>query len=101
MPRPQEPAVKQELKSIRDSNIPPYEDSGPDLQLMANQPTPGSVVTTNTVPELGVTEWKLSNGARVVVKPTNNSESIRMSAFSPGGSSLVSDADYDSARYAG
>ncbi len=57
-------------------------------------PTPGRVVTTNTIVPLGVTEWRLSNGARVILKPTDfKADEIHLSAFSPGGSSLASDRD--------
>src|SRR5688572_820354 len=68
---------------------------------MENPPKPGKVVEAKTIPELGVTEWKLQNGVRVVVKPTDfANDEVRMAAFSPGGHSLVKDADFDSARFA-
>lgn len=101
LPKPNEAAVKSTIGNVKNSVIPPYEDSGGDQQLMAGLPTPGKIVGVDTVPDLGVVEWKLSNGARVILKATTNGDTVRMSAFSPGGSSLVSDADYDSARYAG
>ena len=42
-----------------------------------------------------MTDWKLSNGVRVVVKPTDfKADEVLIQAFSPGGTSLVSDADY-------
>ena len=48
-----------------------------------------------------MTEWKLGNGARVIVKPTDfSNDQVQMSAFSPGGHSLVRDAQYESARFA-
>ncbi len=40
---------------------------------------PGTVVATRTIPEIGVTEWTLSNGVRVVVKPTDfKSDEVRL-----------------------
>ena len=69
--------------------------------LLDRDPTPGRVVEEKSVPAINVTEWKLSNGVRVLVKPTDFKEDeVRMSAYSPGGTSLVSDADYLSAAYA-
>ena len=38
---------------------------------MAKPPTPGKVVKETHDDEVGVTEWTLSNGVRVVVKPTD------------------------------
>jgi zinc protease len=62
---------------------------------------PGKIVDEKTLPAINLTEWKLSNGARVLVKPTDFKEDeILFSAYSPGGTSLVSDADYMSAAYA-
>ena len=50
---------------------------------------------------LGVTEWTLSNGVRVVVKPTSfKQDEILFYAFSPGGNSLVATADLPSAALA-
>jgi zinc protease len=44
---------------------------------------------------LGITEWRLSNGARVVLKPTTFKEDeILFRAISPGGTSLASDRDF-------
>ena len=60
------------------------------------------MVATREIAEMGVTEWKLSNGAKVVVKPTTfKNDEVRLTGFSPGGHSLVKDADYDAARFAG
>jgi zinc protease len=60
-----------------------------------------TITDERALPELGVTEWRLSNGIRVVVKPTQfKNDEILFSAFSPGGSSLVSDADQLSATLA-
>jgi zinc protease len=59
------------------------------------------VVKTTTRAEAGVTEWILSNGATVVLKPTTLKEDqILFRAFAPGGTSLASDADFVSARIA-
>jgi zinc protease len=51
--------------------------------------------------EFGITEWQLSNGVHVVLKPTTLKEDeILVRAFSPGGTSLVPDEDYIPARTA-
>ena len=48
--------------------------------------------------EFGITEWQLSNGVKVVLKPTTfKQDEVLFRAFSPGGTSLASDADFISA----
>jgi zinc protease len=82
--------------------VAPYEDAVAAGPLMAQKPAPGKIVSRRAIPEIGVTEWKLSNGARVVVKPTTfRNDEVRLSGFSPGGHSLVKDGDYDAARFSG
>ena len=56
---------------------------------------------TTPRPEAGITEWTLSNGATVVLKPTTLKEDqILFRATAPGGTSLASDADFIPARVA-
>ncbi|MEX2285125.1 MAG: insulinase family protein [Gemmatimonadota bacterium] len=73
-----------------------------DDPLLDRMPTRGRVVSEKTTPQTGVTEWQLSNGARVLVKPTDfKADEVLFTAFSPGGNSLVSDADFMSASMMG
>jgi zinc protease len=42
-----------------------------------------------------ITEWQLSNGARVILRPTDyKKDEVLFRAVSPGGTSLASDADF-------
>lgn len=69
--------------------------------LVEHMPTGGTVVSSRSIPAVGVTEWTLSNGARVFVKPTDfKADEVLFSATSPGGTSLASNADYMSASLA-
>jgi zinc protease len=78
-----------------------YEDKVVKGALLATTPIPGKVVSQQKVDELGVTELTLTNGAKVVLKPTTfKNNEILFSAISAGGSSLYSDADYLSASNA-
>ncbi|MFC1595505.1 M16 family metallopeptidase [Gemmatimonadota bacterium] len=80
---------------VRDAGIAPYVDTVADAALMEELPVPGSVVSEAYTEEIDVTEWVLSNGARVILKPTDfNEDQIIFSAWSPGGTSLLDDADY-------
>ena len=101
MTKPTEADLVATIKDVAARDIAPYDDAAPSAPLMAASPAPGRVVSTRTIPELGVTEWTLNNGVRVVVKPTDfKNDEVRMTAFAPGGTSLASDADYDSAKFA-
>ena len=63
-----------------------------DGNLLATTPAPGTIVSSRTLESVGITEWTLSNGVRVVLKPTPfKQDQILFRAFSPGGSSLAPD----------
>lgn len=80
----------------------PYVDSHDAADLMTDSPAPGTIVRETTIAEVGVTEWELSNGARVVLKPTTfKQDELVFRATSPGGSSLAPDADAAAAMSAG
>ena len=71
-----------------------YVDSVTDAPLIATPPTPGRITAERTLPETGVVEWTLSNGARMLVKPTDfKADEVLFAARSPGGTSLVADGD--------
>ncbi len=75
-----------------------YTETVSAAPLVATTPPKGRIVSESAIPELGVTDWRLSNGVRVLVKPTDfKADEILMTAFSPGGASLVADSDYAAA----
>jgi len=79
----------------------PYVDAAAGQALMDAPPSPGAIVKTTTRADAGITEWTLSNGATVVLKPTTLKEDqILFRAVAPGGTSLASDADFIPARVA-
>ncbi|HVF38302.1 MAG TPA: insulinase family protein [Gemmatimonadaceae bacterium] len=70
-------------------------------KLIETPPAAGKVVSSRAIPGIGATEWKLSNGARVIIKPTDfKADEVLFSAYSPGGHSLVPDPDFMSAAMA-
>ncbi|RMG69032.1 MAG: insulinase family protein, partial [Bacteroidetes bacterium] len=98
---PAEADLRAMLEEVSQWELAPYEDKVADVPLMSEIPQAGSVVAVSERPELGVTEWTLSNGARVILKPTNfKNDEIGFSAFSPGGTSLYPDSLYMSANEA-
>ena len=69
--------------------------------LVEQAPKAGKIKKTAYNKILGTTEWTLSNGVRVVVKPTTfKQDEILFYAFSQGGNSLVATADLPSAALA-
>jgi len=98
---PKEATVNEWINSVLKDNITPYVDQVSDKPLLAKKPVAGKVVAETTIAELGVTELKLSNGVKVLLKPTDfKNDEISFYGFSPGGTSLYSDADYQSAANA-
>jgi zinc protease len=92
---PREAAIAAVLARVADAAITPYDDRVADRPLMASKPPPAAIESETTISELEVTEWRLANGVRVVLKPTDfKNDQVLFTAFSPGGSSLVSDADH-------
>ncbi|MQY76610.1 MAG: hypothetical protein GH155_03185 [Spirochaeta sp.] len=75
--------------------ISPYRDTLQDKPLIPVMPGGGSIVHEKRIENLGVTEWSLSNGVRVILKPTDfKNNEILLGAYSPGGHSLAADSDY-------
>ncbi len=72
----------------------PYEEKVIATSLLSVAPTPGKVVSEKENKELGVTEWTLSNGIKVMVKPTDfKNDQILMSATRYGGQFLYDTKD--------
>lgn len=69
--------------------------------LIAHPPAPGRIVAESQMPNVGIAEWKLSNGARVLVKPTDfKADEVLMGAYAIGGTSLAPDSSFMSAALA-
>ena len=79
----------------------PYVDTDSDLPLIGPMPPGGKVVEVERIESLDVTMLTLSNGPRVVLKPTDyKNDEILLQASSPGGSSLADDDHYLNATLA-
>ena len=86
---------------VERGSIAAYSESVSDDALIDPMPTAGKIVGARTIAGAGVTEWKLSNGARVLIKPTDfKADEILMTAYSPGGLSQASNSDFMSAALA-
>ncbi len=106
---PQKDSVKvptpAELKEVFDhaskTQVVAYKETLSTEPLVAKEPTAGRIVATQTTPAVNVTDWTLSNGAHVLVKPTDfKDDEVLFSASAMGGSSVASDSDFISAALA-
>ncbi|HEX7243316.1 MAG TPA: insulinase family protein [Longimicrobiaceae bacterium] len=92
---PTEASLRAVLDSAARRPVTAYADRTSDRPLVPTPPKPGRVTAERVVAEVGVREWTLSNGARVVLKPTDFKEDeILFVAGSPGGTSLAPDSLY-------
>ena len=83
------------------SKVVAYTETVSNEALVAKAPVAGKIVSSAPIASVGITEWKLSNGARVLVKPTDfKADEVLLGSFSNGGTSLASDPDFMSASLA-
>jgi len=98
---PTEAEVYAALDNVSKKNIEAYVDEVSDEPLLAKIPTPAPAKAEKVIEEVDVTELILANGVRVILKQTDfKNDEVNMSAYSKGGHSLYSDADYKHANSA-
>lgn len=91
--RPGEARLAFVADSVTRSELAAYTETVSEAPLLASTPAPGHIVETDSTPDIGVIRWTLSNGARVVLKPTDfKDDEILFAATSPGGLSLLPDS---------
>ncbi len=82
------------FQKAKTSTLAAFVDSTSDSPLVPTPPKAGSVVAQRVLEGTGIIEWKLSNGAKVLLKPTTfKDDEVLFGAQSPGGASLLPDAD--------
>jgi zinc protease len=98
---PSEAEIKKLANDAMSAPVEAWKDAG-EQPLMTAKPTPGKVTATTHDAATDATVWTLSNGIKVVVKPTTfQNDEVRFTGWQPGGTSLLSDAEYDQARFGG
>lgn len=101
LPTVSEAQVREAVMTALVKEIEPYEDTLTDIPLLAQKPVPGRIVSSQYFREVDVTEWTLSNGVTVYHKQTDfKNDELMFSAYSLGGTSMVPDSEYFSAKYA-
>ncbi len=95
-----EDRVKAIVAEVEKADIPAWEEKAIPTALMTNPPKPGKITKEKTFDKIGVYQWTLSNGATVIIKPTDfENDSVSFVGDSPGGTALSSDADYHNTRF--
>jgi len=92
---PPEAALLAIFRAVETMAIDPYHDVVSAEPLVTEEPESGPIVAEKKIPQLDLHEWTLGNGVRVLLKPTDfKNDEILFSAYSDGGTSLISDEEY-------
>ncbi|MCZ4224863.1 M16 family metallopeptidase [Pedobacter rhodius] len=98
---PDETSINGWMKSVQQEQLAIYKDAFVNKPLLEKIPVGGKIVKQTELNEIKASDLVLSNGVRVILKPTKFSDNdILVKAVAPGGTSLYSDADYESANVA-
>ena len=84
---PTEAELLQAFETAQRLPVEPYKETLSNEPLVPNLPTPGKIIETQQGDRFDATVMTLSNGVKVVLKPTTfKKDEILMTATSPGGS---------------
>lgn len=96
---PTEENLLRTFLKARQMPVEPYKETVSNEPLVPTLPTPGQITETKTGQHFGATVFTLSNGIKVVLKPTEfKKDEIIMTATSPGGSTLFGTKDIDNLK---
>jgi zinc protease len=89
------------FEDAKKTAVTPYNDNFSNDPLVPVEPKTGKVADEKYFSETGITQLKLSNGVTVILKPTDfKNDEIVFRAFSPGGSSQLTEQEYYAANSA-
>jgi zinc protease len=90
------------LDTYKKTRIGPYVDNLAGKKLISREPVAGKVEKTSVNKELGTTEWVLSNGMKIIFKPTDIKEDeLIIRGYSTGGYSVLKDNEINAAGFCG
>jgi zinc protease len=99
IPKPEE--LLAQVAAAEQSRVDVRVEKAVAKSLVDSHPTPGRIIAESVNQALGTTEWQLSNGAKVILKPSNfKNDQILFEGIRVGGVALFPDADLVNARYA-
>jgi len=88
---PSEDQIRAAIENVRKAPLTPKVEETMNKPLIQKAPVAGKIVKTTQNKSLGTTEWTLSNGVKVILKPTTfKKDEILLNAFSEGGLSKIS-----------
>ncbi len=97
---PTDEEVAAVIAKVDAEEIEPYRDEMKAEPLIPNLPAAGKIASSRQLEQWGATEYTLSNGVKVIVKPTDfNDNEILFSAIAKGGMSLLDPADAASVKF--
>jgi zinc protease len=92
---PTEAMLAAVFQRARVAQVEAYDDAVAGDALMAALPAPGRIVARTRDEATDVHDWRLSNGARVLLKTTDfKDDEVRFQAYAPGGVSLAEEKDH-------
>jgi zinc protease len=94
--------IKKVLAKYKSGKIEPYVDQFAGKKLIDKEPVPGKVIKVSANKVLGTMEWVLSNGMKIVLRPSDIKEDeLLLSGYREGGMSSVKEEDIPSAMVMG
>lgn len=98
---PGDSSLKAVFAAVQGKTITARVETASDVPLVAGRPAPAAIVRERMLPEVGMREWRLANGVRVLLKPTDfKDDEVLVGATSPGGESLAPDSLATTATFA-
>lgn len=97
---PTEEQLENALSDVDNEEIEPYKDQMKEEPLIPSLPAPGKIVSTTELPQWDATEWTLSNGVKVIVKPTKFKDNeIIVNAYAKGGLSVLGEDNPSTVKF--
>lgn len=97
---PTEEELLAAIKTAQEAEIEEYFEEAVAESLIEGTLIPGTITNQKVYEDSGITELTLSNGVKVVLKPTTfKNDEILMSSFGFGGTSVVNNEDFISATF--
>lgn len=101
LPEITESELEEAFRAAQLVEVAPYVDVEVAGEILQTVPVAGSIMESRPLEIDGAVEWRLSNGARIVLYPTDHrADEILFTAFSPGGTSTVPLDEHWNATYA-
>jgi zinc protease len=101
VPAPTVDSLEAAITRANAAKVEPWVDATAGLTLVKDPPAGGTVTSSRTIAELGVTVLTLSNGVEVWLKPTDfKNDQVLISAYALGGTSLAPEAEFQGAELA-